>query len=254
MIARMTVPELFEQRASALLDDDAAWRPPACRHAATLALLRPSEDGFEVLVQQRSSSMKFAPSMYVFPGGAVEASDLAAAQGLNWTRQHFRTGVDLSGPDEQPDPPSTAALAVAASREADEEAGIRVPVADLVPIAHWLTPAVEPRRFDTRFFAAVVPAGQPIRDESGETTTSLWLHPQAAIQAWREGRMPMLPPTVSVLRQLARSASLHQALEASPEDLRPILPHPYRAGSEVRWRLVDAYTGEPLAGDPWPMP
>lgn len=250
----MTLPGPFGQRAAAVLDGSPDWQVPACRHAATVALLRPAAVGFEVLVQQRHTKMQFAPNMYVFPGGAVEASDAQAAASLTWGRARFRTGKDISGPANQPEPPATETLALAAARETAEEAGIEVAAVDLVPIAHWLTPAVERRRFDTRFFAVAVPEQQAFRDDSGETTVSLWLDPRGALERWQAGQMPMLPPTIAVMRHLAASGSIGEAMDPQRADLRPVLPHPYRAGGEIGWRLIDAYSGEPLAGDPWPMP
>ena len=38
----------------------------------------------------------------------------------------------------------------------------------LRPFAHWITPPVEPRRYDTKFFAAALPVGQEARHVSGE--------------------------------------------------------------------------------------
>jgi hypothetical protein len=57
----------------------------------------------------------------------------------------------------------------------------------------------------------------------------------------------MLPPTVSALQALASAPDAGAVLSAGHRPgLRPVLPHPYRRGPEVGWRLVDGYTGEPL--------
>ena len=45
------------------------------RPAATVVLLRPSADGFEVFLQRRVASMAFAAGATVFPGGAWAADD-----------------------------------------------------------------------------------------------------------------------------------------------------------------------------------
>ena len=39
-------------------------------------------------------------------------------------------------------------------------AGLRLAVDRLAYIAHWLTPLGRPKRYDTRFFIAAMPAGQ----------------------------------------------------------------------------------------------
>ena len=92
--------------------------------------------------------------------------------------------------------------------------------ADLLrPCAHWITPEVEPRRFDTRFFVARVPAGQVCREAGGEADQRLWLRPQEAL----DRRLGMLPPTSAVLADLAQWPDVAAAL-AAPRTIRPLLP------------------------------
>ena len=67
----------------------------------------------------------------------------------------------------------------------------------LRPFAHWITPPVEPRRYDTKFFVAALPAGQEARDVSGEADEAAWLTPAAALAETRAGDRPMLPPTIA---------------------------------------------------------
>ena len=42
----------------------------------------------------------------------------------------------------------------------------------LVPLAHWITPEVESRRFDTRFLAAALPPRQAVQAHATETDTA----------------------------------------------------------------------------------
>ena len=93
----------------------------------------------------------------------------------------------------------------------------------LAPFAHWITPEFEPRRFDTRFFAAALPAGQRARDISGEADHATWVGVRAAVRAHEAGEMAMLPPTIEALRDLAGYSDVAGAL-AAPRRLRPILP------------------------------
>ena len=52
------------------------YRPPVePRPAATILLLRDTSDGIEVLMTRRSMQASFAPGVFVFPGGAVDADD-----------------------------------------------------------------------------------------------------------------------------------------------------------------------------------
>jgi 8-oxo-dGTP pyrophosphatase MutT (NUDIX family) len=98
--------------------------------------------------------------------------------------------------------------------------------ADLLrPFAHWITPPQESRRYDTRFFAAALPAGQEARDVSGEADEVSWLTPEVALAEMRAGTRPMLPPTIHTLGQLAAFPDVASALAGSPPaPLAPIMP------------------------------
>jgi hypothetical protein len=92
--------------------------------------------------------------------------------------------------------------------------------ADLLrPLAHWITPEVEPRRFDTRFFVAAVPAGQVCRDVGGEASSRRWVRPADALA---QG-LRMLPPTAAVLRDLAVHVDVTSAVHAQ-RTIVPVLP------------------------------
>jgi len=129
-------------------------------------------------------------------------------------------------------------------------AGLSLRLDRLVAVSHWMTPAVEVRRFDTRFFAALLPEGQQAHSASGESDTGLWVRPADMLRRAAEGEVFMLPPTVAALRTVGRFEQADAVVaQGHVPRLRPVLPHPYRAGDEVRWRLVDGYTGEPWVPD-----
>ena len=95
----------------------------------------------------------------------------------------------------------------------------------LRPFAHWITPPVEPRRYDTKFFVAALPVGQEARDVSGEADEAVWATPTAALRELAAGTRPMLPPTSHTLGQLEPFADVASALAGSPpEPLHPISP------------------------------
>lgn len=79
----------------------------------------------------------------------------------------------------------------------------------LTPWARWITPEVSPRRFDTWFFAAALPAGQTAtaapegHADPGESESGTWLRPGAALDAAEAGEITLLPPTAVTLRELA---------------------------------------------------
>jgi 8-oxo-dGTP pyrophosphatase MutT (NUDIX family) len=72
---------------------------------------------------------------------------------------------------------------------------------------HRVTPEFYPMRFDTRFYIAQLPPYQTPLVRSEEVTDSLWLKPeQATARIYRED-FPLLPPTTTVLENLAGIAS-----------------------------------------------
>src|SRR5206468_10315958 len=98
--------------------------------------------------------------------------------------------------------------------------------ADLLrPWAHWITPEVEPKRFDTRFFVAALPSGQRTRDVGGEADRVAWVRPADALAAADSGEMGMLPSTAFTLSELATYADVAAVLEAgTARDVQPVLP------------------------------
>ena len=75
-------------------------------------------------------------------------------------------------------------------------------LASLAYFYHRITPEHYPVRFDTRFFLAVLPSNQSPLDASEEVSESLWISPKDALARFETGKFPMMPPTLSVLRNL----------------------------------------------------
>jgi 8-oxo-dGTP pyrophosphatase MutT (NUDIX family) len=214
---RVAAPRWLAEHAEAFRASGAA--PAVPRLAATVILLRPTGSGepdikrFEIYVQRRAATMAFAPGMYAFPGGSVDAADYASTE-----------GDDVASPD-LPDVrlasfaefatrlalPEDSAHAVlrAAVRELAEETGVRLPVAAMVPWARWLTPEFEPRRFDTFFFVAGMPADQETTAQSGESDHVAWLTPGEALG------LRMLPPTRRVVEELGGYSDVDTVLAAA---------------------------------------
>ena len=72
---------------------------------------------------------------------------------------------------------------------------------------HWVTPDIYSMRFDTRFFLATLPANQTALECSEEVTHSLWIRPEQAVAQTHRRDFPILPPTTTVLQNLARLGS-----------------------------------------------
>lgn len=168
------------------------------RPAATVVVLR-AGDPFEFLLLRRNDKVAFMAGSYVFPGGRVDAAD-HPAEGSPLAPPAFS---DLSAAQE-------AAYRQAAVREVQEEANLTIAAADLAPLAHWVTPEIEIRRYDTRFFLARLPDGQQPRHDDGEMTAMAWLSPKAAIEKFERRELLLPPPTWTTIRQLEKLGSIDE--------------------------------------------
>jgi hypothetical protein len=89
---------------------------------------------------------------------------------------------------------------------------LRLSLDALVLFAHWVTPPIDTRQFDTRFFLTRVPPEQtPAHDET-ETTESTWVTAAAAIAQAEAGAILLPPPTWTSLRELEPFRSVDEAL------------------------------------------
>ncbi|KAA1425108.1 NUDIX hydrolase [Mumia zhuanghuii] len=228
------------------------------RDAATVVLLRDGAEGVEAYLLRRQRSMAFAPGMYVFPGGGVDprdsdtdvawagpapqewadrwgcSTDVARALVCAAVRETYEeSGVLLAGPDAETVVGDTSGADWQADRLALEAHTLAfsdflrrrslVLRTDLLGAwAHWITPGFEPRRFDTRFFVAVLPRGQRVGHLASEADHASWMPLSAALASVDAGDMAMLPPTSVTCRELAALPSAASALEVAPT--RRIVP------------------------------
>ena len=160
--------------------------------AATVILVRDGAAGIETLMLRRNSKLAFVGGMWVFPGGRVDPEDRAG----------------LAGADE------LGAARRAAVREAQEEAGLAVPEAGMVPFSHWSPPAITPKRFHTWFFITEAPAGTVTIDR-GEIHDHAWMAPGEALRRRDAGEIELAPPTFVTLVELSQRARVADALEAA---------------------------------------
>jgi 8-oxo-dGTP pyrophosphatase MutT (NUDIX family) len=215
------------------------------RPAATVVVARPSpQQTFDVLMVRRSDKVAFMGGAYVFPGGRVDESDEASAAATPSPASTRFT--DLT-------PLRERVFRQAAVRELREEAGVAVDPNALVPFAHWVTPEVETRRYDTRFFLVEMPAGQEARHDQDETTDLLWIPPHAAIAKCLAHEIMLPPPTWTTLKQIARFTSL-SAVFAWANSLRIVRVQPAFLRDEQRTMLT--LPGDPShpALDGWEVP
>ena len=108
------------------------------------------------------------------------------------------------------------------------------PLEILRPHAHWITPDIRKKRFDTRFFLAKLPSGQTPVHDSIEMTESLWISPKKALEQNRNGQLFLMPPTLVILEEMAEIDRLEDLFSpAAPRDIPVILPQVRVNGDEV---------------------
>jgi len=206
--------------------------------AATILMLR-DQPSFEVLMVKRHHQIDFAAGAIVFPGGKTHAGDADP----RWEDRTLGWGGAL--PHKRP-------LRIAAIREAYEEAGILLarsldgtpfrgddraaaareaigkderPFIDLIDeldlyldlealtvFAHWITPKMGPRRFDTWFYVARAPEDQLALCDGSETVDAEWIEPAEAIRLGETGQRTVIFPTRMNLQLLAEASSAEDAV------------------------------------------
>lgn len=270
------MPQELMRRAAAIAAGDAAWEIPEARPAATVVLLRETTTGISTYLMRRTPTMAFAAGMHVFPGGRIDAADFDSA---------VEVRGEIPAPRMTADDRLGRALVIGAVREVFEETGVLLAVdaagrwpelddqwdadrliveqdstqlagvlarrglhieAEHLPLwSHWITPEVEERRYDVRFFAAVVPPNHPVRDVSGEADQVRWVTPSEGLVEYDRGQLAMLPPTVTTLRELIALDSVAGLLPHSVErPVQPLLPRA-RLGDDGQliWEIINATTG-----------
>jgi 8-oxo-dGTP pyrophosphatase MutT (NUDIX family) len=93
-----------------------------------------------------------------------------------------------------------------------EREGMRLALEALVPFAHWVTPPIDVRAFDTRFFVTRVPPRQDAAHDDTETTASVWTTAADAIARCRAGEIVLPPPTWTTLREIEHFRSVDDVM------------------------------------------
>ncbi|QNP71168.1 NUDIX hydrolase [Streptomyces roseirectus] len=249
---------------------DGTLTPVTPRRAATVMLLKDTGTGPVVHMLRRRTSMAFAAGAYAYPGGGVDPRDDdrtvrwagpsrawwadrlgvdgASAQAIVCAavrETYEEAGVLLAGPtadtviedttgdDWEADRTALVARELSFAEFLDRR-GLVLRSDLLGAWTRWITPEFEPRRYDTWFFAAALPAGQRTRDVSTEADRTVWIRPAEAAASYDAGDLLMMPPTIATLRQLAPWASAAEALSAARErDLTPVLAHARLTDDEI---------------------
>jgi 8-oxo-dGTP pyrophosphatase MutT (NUDIX family) len=225
------------------------------RLAATVMVLRDDSagQGIEVFMVRRVIQSEFMPDVYVFPGGSTTAEDrqaeqmegICAAVAPSTSDPEGRTrlgkGVRAAAIRELFEEANVllayqdgAILAVNEHsiprferyrRQFHEHRGSLIEIAQaerlilatdrLAYFAHWITPDVMPKRYDTHFFLAPAPTEQEALYDHLETSEGVWIQPARALQRFQQGTFPIAFPTYHQLRNLSHFQSVREALHAA---------------------------------------
>ena len=123
--------------------------PVKPKPAASLVITRQKKNNLYVLMGQRPKNSKFAPNVWVFPGGKVEKSD-TLNKNIKLNKKILNDLKKLKSNNFL-----SSALVSAALRETYEETGLKLinqNLKDLWVLARAITPANQKIRFDTKFF------------------------------------------------------------------------------------------------------
>jgi 8-oxo-dGTP pyrophosphatase MutT (NUDIX family) len=239
--------------------------------ASTVIVLRDADEGLETFMVCRHHRSGFMGGAHVFPGGKVDEADLDPS----WRARADRPAEEIAQRLGETDAVIALGLLVAAVRETFEEAGVLLAstaggaslhairerlregasflaIADeidlkihplmLAPYARWVTPEIESRRFDTRFYISLLPEGQGASHDGTETTSAAWLRPADAIEQMGTGRIKLAPPTVRTLKWLSEFEDAGSVIAAALAR-KPPLVRPRVVARDGGWFLA-------LPGDP----
>ena len=209
--------------------------------ASTVLLIRDGADGVEVFMVVRHHEIDSFSGALVFPGGKVDPEDADArefcrgAEGLDEmtlshrvaaVREAFEEcGVLLATNKDSDELIKADQLAgIEARWRADLTAG-KITIADvcrteglilaldkMVSYAHWITPRIVPKVFDTQFFVARAPVDHVALHDGSESTDSEWLRPEAAVADAEMGKRTGGFPTRMNLLKLAQYKTVDEAM------------------------------------------
>jgi 8-oxo-dGTP pyrophosphatase MutT (NUDIX family) len=231
---------LFEE----IMSGDA--KPVEAVPAATILIVREGANGMEVFMVKRHHQIDFVAGALVFPGGkaakgdfdpalgdlcdgmAALSSDMHAVVAAAIREAFEESGILFArgkGEAQLVNATKLAGLSHYRQKLEKGELGIRDMLRtenlrlagdQLVHFAHWVTPKMMPKRFDTHFFVAMAPEGHAGEHDGRESVDSAWIRPQDAIADRK--RWNVIFPTKLNLMKLAQSPTPADAIAAAKKN------------------------------------
>lgn len=211
--------------------------------AATILIVRDAPRGMEIFMVKRHHQIDFVAGALVFPGGKVHKGDFDAglldvtdgasdwspdmrAMGAAAIREAFEESGILFARESGAAELISAARADALGKyrhalekneitlhEMLRAENLRLACDQLVRFAHWITPEMMPKRFDTEFFLAAAPQGHAGQHDGRESVDSIWISPEEAISDRKKWNV--IFPTKLNLMKLAKSSTVAEAIAAA---------------------------------------
>lgn len=218
---------------------------PRLRDASTVVVTRDSEAGIEVYLLRRGSNSPGFPDAYVFPGGTLDKTDYSPQARMRlvgqwrpdepaFTYAAIRETFEECGLLFSVEPVPHEALRAARTRMLKYERSFGETLIDLEVrldaravryFSRWITPTVNPHRFDARFFVARAPDGQIAEADELETYDGRWVRPADILGEAERNEIQMVFPTIKHLERLSSFATVDELLAfAETKKTIPVTP------------------------------
>ena len=211
--------------------------------ASTVLVIRDGIEDLEVFMVVRHHQIDFASGALVFPGGKVDENDLnpklrkyaISSNEINDQELSYRIAgirecyeeadVLFAYEENNSDLISNERLRKLKkwrdkfnNKEGSMydfafEENIKFNLDDLIPFAHWITPEMMPKRFDTYFYIAEAPKDHLGSHDGKESVDSIWITPKQALADCDSKKRTIIFPTRMNLEKLSRFKTVKEALE-----------------------------------------
>ena len=221
--------------------------------SATILMLRDGPTGLETFMGVRHHQIDFASGALVFPGGKGDAGDYEVRNYCNGIdsaddtevammagaiREAFEecgillarergcdtlvSGERLSSLEHYRDPLNRNEVSLIEFLEKEQ---LMLACDTLQLFAHWITPEMLPKRFDTHFYLAMAPSDHLAIHDGHESVDSVWISPNNAIKGNEDGTYTIIFPTRVNVEMLGESSNVTDAMRAATErNIVSILP------------------------------
>lgn len=186
--------------------------------AAGIILTREREP--RVLLARRSKTLRFMGGFHVFPGGRVDddepihrirgAGDPLEAAAIHAVAREIFEETGLLFAKGRTPGLETLRLARRGILEGTDRFDaflgrhdLHIDAEDFEAAGVWVTPAIAPVRFDTRYYVVRQDRAEGHELVVGEIDALDWLTPCEARRRWRQNQLQLPPPVAYVLQQLA---------------------------------------------------